>query len=263
MFFSKSLPSLLIIWIGRMYFRYYSIPFTADFPNLFLVFFDSISRDFQYFFPIFQSIFPNFFVLFFQKPCDIYDTGLLTFDSVTFSYQISYSSHYALTQPPPKMSDDDSDNNDSDINHDYNDGYEHGYNHGFYDGYYSDANGPDDEQSSEYSESDDSSGSESEFESESESEAESVPGSSESEAESETESDSKYKYKYLYKYKCSKCVNDSGSDTNDPGSDDPGYEEISRPVLSRPNQWKTPQSPNFSFSAFPDKNFYPADHPPP
>ena len=173
--------------------------------------------------------------------------------------QISYSSHYALTQPPPKMSDDD-----SDINSDYNDGYEHGYSHGYYDGYYSDANGPDDEQSSEYSESDDSSGSESEFESESESEAESVPGSSESEAESEAESDRKYQYKYKYKYKpCSKCVNHSGSDTDDPGSDDPGYEEISRPVLSRPNQWKTPQSPNFSFSAFPDKNFYPADPPPP
>ena len=141
--------------------------------------------------------------------------------------QISYSSHYALTQPPPKMSDDDSDG--------YSHGYDDGYSHGYYDGYYSDANGPDDEQSSEYSESENSSGSESEFESESESEAESVPGSSESEAESE--SDRKYKYKYLYKYKsCNKCVNDSGSDTDNPGSDDPGYEEIPRPVLSRPNQ---------------------------
>ena len=61
MFFSKSLPSLLIIWIGRMYFRYYSIPFTADFPNLFLVFFDSIFRDFQYFFQFFKAFFRIFF----------------------------------------------------------------------------------------------------------------------------------------------------------------------------------------------------------
>ena len=55
--------------------------------------------------------------------------------------QISYSSHYALTQPPPKMSDDDSDG--------YSHGYYDGYSHGYYDGYYSDANGPDDEQISE------------------------------------------------------------------------------------------------------------------
>ena len=129
-----------------------------------------------------------------------------------------------LTQPPPKMSDDD-----ADINTDYNDGYEHGYNDGFLDGYHSDANGPDDdEQNSEYLTDG----------SESESEAESVQGSSESETESEAESDRKYKYKYKYKYKscsCSKCVNDSGSETDDPGYEE-GYEEISRPVLSRPNQ---------------------------
>ena len=138
-----------------------------------------------------------------------------------------------LTQPPPKMSDDD-----SDINTDYNDGYEHGYNHGFLDGYHSDANGPDDEQNSEYLTDDEQNSEHLTDGSESESEPESVQGSSESEMDSESESDRKYKYKYKYKYKscsCSKCVNDSGSETDDPGYEE-GYEEISRPVLPPPNQ---------------------------
>ena len=59
--FSPKVYPVFWLLFGRMYFLYYSIPFTADFPNLFLVFFDSIFRDFQYFFQFFKAFFRIFF----------------------------------------------------------------------------------------------------------------------------------------------------------------------------------------------------------